>query len=296
MSRKVNESEETPRKASQLDALSTAALEELLRRDFSVSERSGPDMAVVSAVMEVMHDREEADIPEPDVEEAWQSFRARLQEETEPMAPQAEEQPPQAAPVFPGRQKTPQKRKNLRRLAVAAALVALLVGVLSVPAWGNPVIEELAHWTSQHFSFLAPNQTEPTEEARMLYEQLDEIVSPWTDLPVLPQWYPEGSALERVEKSETEESKQIVAAFLWHGEEYVLSVEVHSALPAHFGEYEKNSGPVTRYQTGGVTHYLMKNVDRNMAVWRNETVEAYLHGTFSEELLKKMLDSIYWEE
>ena len=47
------------------------------------------------------------------------------------------------------------------------------------------------------------------------------------------------------------------------------------------------------YYANHISHYIMGNMERNTAVWRNGPTECSLHGFLSPDTLKRMIDSIY---
>ena len=62
--------------------------------------------------------------------------------------------------------------------------------------------------------------------------------------------------------------------------------------------YEKDSEKVTEYIYGGITHYIMSNLDNMVSttiVWYNGNIEGSITGSFSLEDAKKIINSIYGE-
>ena len=57
--------------------------------------------------------------------------------------------------------------------------------------------------------------------------------------------------------------------------------------------YEKNEGSPEEYYVNGIPHYIMGNMARNVAIWRNGNVECSIQGFLTVDQLKQMIDSIY---
>ena len=57
--------------------------------------------------------------------------------------------------------------------------------------------------------------------------------------------------------------------------------------------YEKNLTNPELYEAGGVTHYIMPNIDSCLVVWKNGNVECSISGVKTMEEVKKIINSIY---
>lgn len=277
-----------------LEQLSTQALEDLLQQDFAAGEdHSNPDL--VMAIMEVMEQRTPQAAPAVDVDAAWNAFRAG---KIAPMEPEAEAAGPlpEAAPVPPSAApQKPRRRKAPRRALAVAAVVCVLVCLFILPVQGSSLLQNLVQWSDANFSFLS---REPDGTEAVLrnpdYQQVEKTVSELTNRPVLPTWYPPGSSVVQVERHTVENGYYCVVVFSLDGQEFLLSVEIYDTiedLPTH--QYEKNKGPVEEYYANHISHYIMGNMERNIAVWRNGPTECSLHGFLSPDTLKRMIDSIY---
>lgn len=245
-----------------LEQLSTQALEDLLQQDFAAGEdHSNPDL--VMAIMEVMEQRTPQAAPAVDVDAAWNAFRAGK------IAP--------------------------RRALAVAVVVCVLVCLFILPVQGSSLLQNLVQWSDANFSFLSrdPDGTEAVLRSPD-YQQVEKTVSELTDRPVLPTWYPPGSSVVQVERHTVENGYYCVVVFSLNGEEFTLCVGIYDTvedLPVH--QYEKNKGPVEEYYANHISHYIMGNMERNTAVWRNGPTECSLHGFLSPDTLKRMIDSIY---
>lgn len=273
-----------------LDQLSTAELERLLQNDFLAS-RGQTDPEFVAAAMEVIARRKDKPAPEVDVDAAWETFRARMKQEH-----RQEEASPELPPSASQEPKRPQKRRWLRRTIAAAAVVAVLVCLSMVPVQGTSLMQSFVSWTGDTFSFTQEDLATEDQDifSDLVYQQVEESISGVTDQPVLPTWYPEGSSVIRVEENEMDDGRNIMIVFSLDTDEFLITVgiyETSSDLP--FYEYEKNPDSVEEYYVNNIPHYIMGNVDRNTATWRNGNIECSIQGSLPVDTLKQMIDSIY---
>lgn len=303
----MNKPKNTLGKYPWLEQLSTQALEDLLRQDFAAGEgHSDPDF--VAAILEVIAQRTPDEALPVDTDAAWASLRARTLDKPHDPAPTEEE--PKVEP-FPA-----PKRRRPRRPWVVAAVVCLMVCLLAVPVQGQSLLESLVSWTGSTFTFLPqedtgeepanlPSLADPSFSAReefsddetyskVVYQQVEEAVADLTDRPVLPTWYPEGSLLTRVEENPMDDGYMLLAAFSLNGEEFHICVTAYnSEEEMDTANYEKNEGSPEEYYVNGIPHYIMGNMARNVAIWRNGNVECSIQGFLTVDQLKQMIDSIY---
>lgn len=290
-----------------LEQLTTQELEDLLRQDFAAGEgHSDPDL--ITAILEVIAQRTPDEALPVDTDTAWASLRARTLDKPHDPAPTEEE--PKEEP-FPA-----PKRRRPRRPWVVAAVVCLMVCLLAVPVQGQSLLESLVSWTGSTFTFLPqedtgeepanlPSLADPSFSAReefsddeiyskVVYQQVEEAVADLTDRPVLPTWYPEGSLLTRVEENPMDDGYNFTLVFSWNDTEFMVSVTVYnSEADMDILNYEKSEGSPEEYYVTGIPHYIMGNMARNVAIWRNGTVECSIQGFLTVDQLKQMIDSIY---
>lgn len=273
-----------------LDLLSTAELEDLLRADFSASGDEGPDLDAVLAVMEVISNREEENIPDADVDAAWESFRARISESEDSPAESIPEKAP-AAPEMGAAAKLENKpqRKKLRWAVVAAAVVCLM----AVPAIADNTVDHLVQWTNQQFSILSQDGLPQEHPGGVTYAEVQETIAQLTIQPVLPNWYPEGTVLEELAVNEMFGGTNVNVSFSLKDEEFSLNIEVYDLEQIGTTKYEKNEGPVETYYVNRIPHYIMGNMEKHIVAWQNGNTENSIQGDLTVEELKMMIDSIY---
>lgn len=62
---------------------------------------------------------------------------------------------------------------------------------------------------------------------------------------------------------------------------------------ATYTEWQKNDENVTALDINNCTFYIMKNVDRDCAVWASGPFECSIIGDIASEDMVKILESIY---
>lgn len=272
-----------------LDRLSIPELEGLIRNDFLASHgRTDPEF--VAAAMEVIARRKAEGSPQADVDAAWETFQTRMkqkygQQEDAPELPPSAGQAPER----------PKKRRWLRPAVAAAAVVAILVCLSLVPVQGTSLLGTLVGWTDDTASLLpGENSDKNIFFNDIMYQRVVETISTYTDQPILPTWYPEGSSIIRVEENSVNNGYSIIIIFSLDGNEFSLSIGLYddaASLPTH--QYEKNEGSVEEYYSNGIPHYIMGNMEQNSAVWRTGTTECSIQGFLSVDEIRQMIDSIY---
>ena len=288
---------------SVLAGKSTEELEELLALSFSMEDGAETDEAYVTTIMEVIREREEKEADQEkrqaEVDAAWREFqeyraeRDREKAEADGMA--------DASGKFPGEPSRPQEKVHtakkpgrvLRSCAAAAAVIVLLCGTAYAFGWN--IFQALADWTAETFQFLTG--TEPRMSDHGVFENLYQSVAMETDVPAVPRWAPEGTEeAEQPRTSVRNDRTRIVGKYLVDGKEFTIRITIYDAIPESYDTiYQKNDGSAHPYEAGGITHYIVENVDNISAMWTNGYIEGHIQGNISIEDLQLMIDSIYEE-
>ena len=288
---------------SVLAGKSTEELEELLALSFSMEDDAETDEAYITTIMEVIREREEKEADQEksqaEVDAAWREFqeyraeRDREKAEADGMA--------DASGKFPGEPSRPQDKvytakkpgRVLRSCAAAAAVIVLLCGTAYAFGWN--IFQALADWTTETFQFLTG--TEPEMADHGVFENLYGSVVAETETPSVPTWAPEGT--EEVGQPRTSvrnDRTRIVGKYLVDGKEFTIRITIYDAIPESYDTiYQKNDGSAHPYEAGGITHYIVENVDNISAMWTNGYIEGHIQGNISIEDLQLMIDSIYEE-
>lgn len=273
-----------------LEQLSTQELEELLRRDFAAGEGNS-DTDLVMAIMEVIAQRR---TPTVDADAAWETFRTKYidpQEVTAPSLPP--EEAPEAEPtVVPLPPQKPPKKRRLRRVFPVVAVVCILVAALAISAYGSGKLQVWIQWDTDTFSFRSKKDSALFDNPD--YTKLEDFVKAYTDLPILPTWYPEGTTITKTDEFSLSDQHSIDAIFDLNGNSFVFSVTIYGTITENpTSLYEKNDSVPEEYYVNHIPHYIFDNVERTVAAWWNGNVECSIVGSLTRDELKQMLTSIY---
>lgn len=269
-----------------LEQLSTEELNELLRMEFNADEENA-DPELVLAIMEVIAEREPENTPPIRPEETWKTFQARnLTEQPE----QTTEENAELENVV--EYQIPRKRKRWLTSVVAAACA---VFVFCAPvAHGSTILETMTNWKQTTFSL--PNQHESGTVAVLTnpdYLKVVEAVKAYTDTPLLPNWYPDGTTVDYVENNSVDGIVDYCVSFSRTEQDFSLYVLIYDENSSINSTYEKNedSGSV-QYTSDGMPYYVMKNLERTVVVWQRGNAEYSLSGFLTEEEIAYILNSI----
>ena len=288
---------------SVLAGKSTEELEELLALSFSMEDGAETDEAYITTIMEVIREREEKEADQEkrqaEVDAAWREFqeyraeRDREKAEADGLA--------DASGKFPGEPSRPQEKVHtakkpgrvLRSCAAAAAVIVLLCGTAYAFGWN--IFQALADWTAETFQFLTGAEPEMADYG--VFDRLYKNVSTETDIPVVPRWAPEGTKeVEQPRTSIRSDKTRIVGEYLVEDREFTVRITIYNEIPEIYDTiYQKNDGSAYPYEAGGITNYIVENVDNVSAMWTNGYIEGHIQGDISVKELQLMIDSIYEE-
>lgn len=284
-----------------LDKLSTEELEKLLRQDIEADSEEVPDIAYISAILEVIHERRalEAEQESVDVEAAWQNFQQFYRED--PLSLQNDSPRPEPSP-HPRRSERKAKSKKQggwRRLLPIAAIVAVLVcGSMAASAFGFDLFQLFAGWNSEHFQFVSPWRTEEADEQSVEdpFRQLRSAVERLSDSPIVPNWAPSGTiALDHISQETMSDKVKISAIYEYDEGHFNFVIYIYEVPQEETAIYQKDNNTVTEYVECGITYYLMSNNGKYGVGWTNGNAECSIQGDLTLEDLQKMIDSIYEE-
>lgn len=282
-----------------LDKLSTEELEKLLRQDIEADSEEVPDIAYISAILEVIHERKalEAEQESVDVEAAWQNFQQFYRED--PLSLQNDSPRPEPSP-HPRRSEQKAKSKKQggwRRLLPIAAIVAVLVcGSMAASAFGFDLFELFAGWNSEHFQFVSPWRTEEADGqgAEDPFRQLRETVEEFTDISIVPNWFPEGTqATAHITQESMSNRIRISATYNYNFGSFDFVIYIYDMPQEQTAIYQKDDSIVIEHVTHDIVHYIIGNNEKGTATWQNGNIEVMIQGDLAPTELEEMIDSIY---
>lgn len=293
-----------------LNRLSMQELEELLRLDARSQPSELTNMNFIFRVLEEIEKREleHPDGRLPDVDAAWESFqqnylptagdgRSLYEDCEDDLSPSRH-----ARSLHPGNALRPHRR--VRRVILAAALLAVLGGSIAAQAAGLDIFGIIAHWTAETFHFEITGTSDRNESsqpalapgAKAEYASLQEAADAYGITGVVPAWWPDGFELAELKTSVNQNRVMINAFYQAGAKSFTASIRQYAfAESAGTVIYEKDGNKVILYEKNGIVHYIMSNLDQKRAVWKSGLLECSISGDLTEQELKKMVDSIYQE-
>ena len=289
-------------KYAALDQWSTEQLEELLRAD-AASLDSGTE-GVISHILEVMEQRERASPTGrlADVPAAWEEFQRYYnipEGGGQALYPcEADRESAGRAPVE--KVGGPVRRRRPRRiwrggLVAAAAMAALLCGMVAAQAAGVDVFGALGRWTDETFHFAAAGSSEASarEVDAGYYEQIQSVLCEWgAEEDLFPTWQPDGFAASEPYITHDSRSNTISVDFVGPEAFYMVCVTYYRSPPVSLGTFEKDDGPVEEYLSNGRRFYIFSNMDTVTAAWYHDQYMIMIGGNLTRSDLTMVIDSI----
>lgn len=274
-----------------LERYSVAELDGMLQQEIAVSGEESLDTDYIQAILEVIREKEGMVIPSQEAKESLEAFFENYwqepAEETQPVQEEPEQEP-KVVPLSPKRK----KHRAPRKAVAAAAVACILACTLTVPVQGSNLMESFVHWTTDTFSF---QQEETPGESSVFqdtaYQEAQKKIAERTDVPALPNWYPEGSKLIRVEEGELTGEYDILLTFSLQDKIYSVDIAIGDEVSTN--QYEKSNTPIEEYYVKGRPFYIMKNIERETITWKNGNIQGRIQGFLTVDQLKRMANSIY---
>lgn len=248
--------------------------------------------------LEVILDALEELDPMPEFSDDAESLKRFHQRHAADFAVAEAAEPAAMISSSPSRKRSP--RFWLKLLPVAAILILLLGSIMAQAFnWGG--LFNFIRWDSGVFQVggeTVPHATitkMPLEEgAQATYATLQEALDAFgIDEQLAPQWIPERFELVEVVAYNKRDYVSIYADFT--GENDFFMLQYREATPETTG-FEQSMAHVNMRSYSGIKHYLMPELDRYKAYWRNGELACYLDGTVSQEEMVQIIESIYEEK
>jgi hypothetical protein len=262
------------------NAMSTEALEDILRQDFALPDDAESDMDAILYITQLIADREKEHPTGRvgDVQASWADFQKKyLSSPGETATPSATNKP--------------WHRKKVVRLAlIAAAVIVLLMGT----AYSAEALGWLPAWDKDYFWYMKDEESvSPDLSTVLVYGSLEETLALY-DAPenMVPSYIPDGYVARDFEYDVVPD---YVATFI---QKYrstrgtiLLSYSLRSSDST--AQYSKDEGDPEVYTTHGTDFYIMTNAGKFEAIWNCGDFECSISGVPSKDDLIKMIDSIY---
>lgn len=276
---------------SKYDTMDDEALRDFLRSDASKTEAGAADIEELLYVMGVLEKRRKERGEARDPEKAFEEFKKYYDPRSE-----AAQEPEVPAKVLelPLKKKTAPRWK--RRLAIAAAVIALLVGcTLSVGAAKFDLWELFVKFTRETFYI----EDEGDNSQAWKVESADQYsYSDFAEMlrqhdvsgAFIPTWIPEGFTFTDRYMSETPLIRVFRECYVNGNKMLTIEiVENHEDSPIQFEQF---GSEVEIYQQNNDAFYLFRNETQYQATCVNGAIQCTFSGNLTHEEMIQMLDSI----
>lgn len=128
---------------------------------------------------------------------------------------------------------------------------------------------------------------------KLHYHSMEEALEEFQMDIAAPQWFPERFGELEVTGTVMPGQKSVYAWVETNQKDFIgiSYAKYGEGIPKTVIEKDGNS-PVL-YESGGVRHYLLTDHDWRKAAWIQDGIECIIHGTVTEEEMKRIIDSIY---
>lgn len=262
-----------------LDQTPTARLDEMLWEELS---KESADEELVGTILQVLEERER-DYPveiTPQIEAAWEKYQRQMK-----------------VPVT-----KPAKRSNgILRIAAVLAVVVLLFAAVPQKAEAETFFERLVRWTDSFFALLSPDDAKSGSEEYVfktdhpgLQQVYDALAELGVTEPVVPMWIPEEYKLVDCKVLELPSGKCVSVEFSDGTKNLCFYVDIHTENISK--KYYKDEAYVNEIELDGTVHNIMRNNDVWTVVWTRDNLECSLAIDCQEDILNRILKSIYTME
>ncbi len=266
-----------------LEQMTTEQLRDMLDKELHTEPVNGDSIRMI---LSILREREKPATVEmtPNLERAWEKY----QRDTDK--------------IWEVSRRTRRIRGWAMRVAAAAAvLVLLLVPMVPQQAGAESLWEALVRWTTEIVEFFGPSDNDHRIVAYEfmtdnpgLQQVYDAVVELGVTDPVVPMCLPEGYELSELEIVEHPASTRIHSRFVCDENEIVYFIDIfHSDISR---KYQKDDNEIGRYEYSGVVHKILKNYDISTAVWSIDNSECSLSISGQEDMIYRILKSIYTTE
>lgn len=260
----------------ELEALSTEQLRTMLHAE---TDKDIPDDDLVLSILHILEDRE-PEVPDSGSEKekaAWKQYRKRIRARRKGKLLQ---------------------NRSLLRAAILVLVCGLLFAMIPQQAEADNWWQRLTKWTSDFFGFFREDEdTFRIEDYEFqtdnpgLQQVYDAVVELGVTIPAVPMWLPEGYELAEFTIEETRIKQYVHARFFNGDKECVLQINVLNGEAAK--AYFKNDVDVQKIEKGGTVHCLVRNMEVWAVSWTKDNIECSIFIDCQEDVLYKIIDSIY---
>lgn len=226
----------------------------------------------------------------PDPRESLADFRRKLdgEQETNPVGPE----------LYSKSKKIP-GRLTLRKLLPIAAILILMISLMTPTASGSKLFEMLGRWTAEIFQLeddtdnYAVIRNRPLAEGeRKEYDTPEEMLEDFgIDAKLVLAWVPERLGEPSVS---AKTSKQGIKLYVdYESENEFLNISFSEIDPKSMRSVEKDYQDADIKRINGTQHHIIIDQNVTKIIWENGELECRMTGNLPWEEMEQVLYSIY---
>lgn len=268
-----------------LEQLSTEQLDQMLDEEL---HSEVPDADAVRMIMRILRERDDAErkdtpvVLTPQQIEAWEKYQR------------------DTAQIWKEENRIIQFRRwALKAASIVAVLVLLFLPILPQEAGAESLWNRLARLTDDLVDFFGPNDNMDRIEAYEfktdnpgLQQLYDAVVELGVTEPMVPMWLPVKENSVTIKTTQTPTSTGLVGELL--NNELVFKIDIHHSDISH--KYTRDETEIQIFAVNETTFYIMRNYDYWIAIWNVDEIECSIQIDCQEDILHKILKSIYSTE
>ena len=258
----------------------TEELEAILGADFLL-DGDGADPELAEYILEVITERDALSIRENVVtaQEGWERFSE-------------------------GYLRDPEERERkhghggsrlARRVAGLAAVFAglLVLGSAGAYAAGIDVLQAIAGWTQETFTFVRPGEPGTEGVPQQLAGLAEELERQGVTEKVIPGYLPEGYELVSESVNHSGDIVAFSATLCKENNIIGFSYVLHNTeiTEISYGKFQKDGGSPEMIKHNNVSYYVFRNTKENIVAWVRGKVEGLIYG-IPEDEIEKVINSI----
>ena len=183
-------------------------------------------------------------------------------------------------------------------IAALAAVVCIVVMAMPRTVGAESFLDVLFRWTGSVFEFFTPEQdvTNPPVEHLFvtdnpgLQQLYDEVTALGVTESVVPTWLPEGFVVTEIKNISIPSGNKVYGRF----ENGNMQITITFLVTTYTSSVvEKEEAGVEVFESSGISHFIMENVDNVSATWSLDGVECLLNGNIAKEDIYLIIKSIY---
>lgn len=262
-----------------LGSLKEMSSDQLSRLIQEETAKEAPNDELVLTALDILEDREKESPMElgPKGKAAWKKYLSKVRAR---------------------QRKTILIWKPMMQVASILLIITLLFALLPTPANAETWWERFARWTDDFFSFFNHNSSEIPEDKYVfqtdnegLQQVYDAVVELGVTEPVVPMWVPEGYRLEEIKTDTLPRNQFIFSIFADESSQFCFQIRISEGDVPYL--YHKDKTDVVIYEKQGITFHIINNNERKNVTWIVDNIECALSIDCQEEILYKIIDSIY---